>query len=159
MELLDGRLQKRRIFLGFIEELAWCNIKIVTDLKKFCHRWQRFARGYVINIASAMPEIITHLIFGDAFFQSQLGNSVTHELCVHIILTTYSMHIVGDGWEKMTHDFTLSGLKQYRVLCYNTGKYVCKKSNRAIHQVLVVLSAQNYFFSKTKSECHRHSHG
>lgn len=31
-------------------------------------RWQRFARGYVINIASAMPEIITHLIFRDTLF-------------------------------------------------------------------------------------------
>nr|DAU79139.1 MAG TPA: hypothetical protein [Inoviridae sp.] len=61
-------MQECGIFFGFIEELAWCNIKIVTDLKKFCHRWQRFARGYVINIASAMPEIITHLIFRDTLF-------------------------------------------------------------------------------------------
>ena len=143
MELLDSCLQKRRVFLGFIEELAWCDIKIVTDLKELCHRWQRFAGGYVINIASAVSEIITHLIFGNALFQPQLGNSVTHELCVHIILTTYSMHIVGDGWEKITHDFTLSSLKQYRILCYNTGEYVYKKSNRTIRQVLVVLSVRN----------------
>ena len=29
---------------------------------------EEFARGYVINIASAMPEIITHLIFRDTLF-------------------------------------------------------------------------------------------
>ena len=51
----------------------------------------------------------------------------------------------------MTHDFTLSGLKQYRILCYNTKKYVCKTTSQRTHQVIVVLSVRNWIFSKTKT--------
>ena len=51
----------------------------------------------------------------------------------------------------MTHDFTPSGLKWYRILCYNTKKYVCKTSSQTTHQVLVVLSVRNWIFSKTKT--------
>ena len=43
----------------------------------------------------------------------------------------------------MTHDFTLSGLKQYMILCYNTKKYVCKTTSQRTHQVIVVLSVRN----------------
>lgn len=92
-----------------------------------------------------MPEIITHLIFRDTLFSSQLSNSITHELCVHMIFTTYLVIILGDDRRKITHDFTPFALKTYRGLCYNTENYVFCSAVQVIYQIVFVYSVSKMF--------------
>ena len=89
-KLLYCGLKQGRVLGRIIEELTWCDSKVVADLQKFCHGWQRLAGGNVVDIAAAMSQVIAHLIFRDTLLDSQLGNPVAYELRVHMTLTTYS---------------------------------------------------------------------
>ena len=62
-EFINRTLKQCRVFNRIIKELARRNSKVIAYLKELCHRRQGLAGGYVVNITSAMTEIITHLIF------------------------------------------------------------------------------------------------
>ena len=53
----------KMFYLILIEKLLRCEFKVFTDGEKFLHREQSLAGRYIINITSAMPEVIAHLVF------------------------------------------------------------------------------------------------
>lgn len=88
-ELLNSGLKQCRVLGRIIKELTGRNPKVVADLQKLRHGRQRLAGGNVVDVATAMSQIIAHLIFRDTLLNSQLANPVAYELRVHLMLTTY----------------------------------------------------------------------
>ena len=60
---IDGLLNQFRILRAFIEKLLWGEAKIFANCKELLHRRRSFARGYIVDVAAAVPEVITHLVF------------------------------------------------------------------------------------------------
>ena len=59
----DCLLNQFGILRILIEKLLRCKFKVIADGEKFLHRGQSLARGDIINITSAVPEVIAHLVF------------------------------------------------------------------------------------------------
>ena len=56
-------LYQLRVRRGFIEKFTRTHAEIVAYCQKFLHRWQCLAGGDIVDISSAMSQIIAHLIF------------------------------------------------------------------------------------------------
>ena len=60
------------IFLIFIEKAHGRDLKIITDCHKFCHGGQGLAGRNVIDVSTAMPQVVAHFVFGDSLLHTQL---------------------------------------------------------------------------------------
>ena len=66
-----------------VEKLLRCDLQIIADGKKLLHRRERFTRRDVVDISSALAEVVAHFVFGNALLHTQLRNAVTDKLLVH----------------------------------------------------------------------------
>ena len=64
------------------EKLPRRDGEILADGEKLAHRRQRLARGDVVHIAAAVPQIVTHLVFRNALLQAQLRDPLPRVLRV-----------------------------------------------------------------------------
>ena len=65
------------------------HIEVIADGEKLRHGRQRFARGNIIDIAAAVPEVIAHLILGNIFANAKLGNTFPDKFCIHTVNPFY----------------------------------------------------------------------
>lgn len=85
-EVVKEVLQQERADIGvlLVEEFLRGDAEVVADIQQHGQRGQRAPGGDALDIAAALAEVVAHFIFGDVFFQPELGDAVTNELCVHV---------------------------------------------------------------------------
>ena len=66
-----------------VEKLLRCDLQIIADGKELLHRRERFTRRDVVDISSALAEVVAHFILGNALLHTQLRNAITDKLLVH----------------------------------------------------------------------------
>ena len=73
------------IFLAVVKKFVRSDAEIIAYREKLLHRRKRLAGRNVINIASAVPQVIAHLILGNTLLNSQLGDPVSYKFFIHLI--------------------------------------------------------------------------
>ena len=53
-----------------VEKLLRCDLEIIADGKKVLHRRKRFTRRNVVDISSALAEVVAHFILGNALLDA-----------------------------------------------------------------------------------------
>lgn len=103
-KFINHTLKQRRVFQGFIKKLAGCEIEIFTDPQKFCHGRQGFPGRDIVHVPSAVAEVVAHLIFRNAFFETELGNPFTNKIFIHCCFTT-CLHLILDDETRLIVDY------------------------------------------------------
>ena len=111
-EAFHGLTYKLGVLGAFVEELSGSELKVIADSKKLVQRRQSLARGDVIDIPPAVPEIIAHLILRDALFESQLCYAVAYKFLIH---TDHLIYIIQQPEWSVINISLLKRLKSPRI--------------------------------------------
>lgn len=79
----EGFLDQLGVPGAVVKELLGSDLKVIADGQKLLHGRQRLAGGNVVDISPAVPEVVAHLIFGNALLKPKLRYSFTNELFIH----------------------------------------------------------------------------
>lgn len=79
----DSLLDEFWILRSCIEKFLGSNAQVLTNGEKFFHGRKRFPRGNIVDVASAVAQIVAHLIFRYAFLDTQLGYPFTNKIFIH----------------------------------------------------------------------------
>lgn len=121
---LQGLLDQLRVLGGLVEKLLGGDFQIVTDGKELLHGRQGFSGGDVVNVSTAVAQVIAHLVFGDALFQPQLCNAVPHKVFLH---SYHPMRLMIPGqFAEIVEKYLSDILVQSKNICYYNKKYVVK---------------------------------